>query len=70
MLSYRFRTSASTRTRKTPSRWSLYFFNGLLTSPSFLSVPIRTIVPGSDRNDRPVRVFNPASSPLRTPRPR
>ena len=30
MLSYRFRTSASTRTRKTPSRWSLYFFNGLL----------------------------------------
>jgi len=29
MLSHRCRTSASTRTRKTPSRWSLYVFNGL-----------------------------------------
>jgi hypothetical protein len=30
MLRHRFRHSALTRTRKTPSRWSLHFINGLL----------------------------------------
>ncbi len=37
MLSHRFRTSASPRTRKTPSRWSLYCFNGLLVRAIVLS---------------------------------